>query len=190
MMGGSTLFLTEVHKYKNRSMEIKNIYDEFPNLKVVFTGSSMLEIFRPDADLSRRARHYMLYRMSFRKYLIYEGLPEQEQKSYSLDEILNILASIAMDICRKINPVPALKKYFQYGYYPYYKEDRDGYYDRVLQPFNAIVDIDLFNVENLRKTFFVNQLQVKHKLICTQNANFQIDNKIFLAIRGRDMGQR
>ena len=64
-MGGKYLFLDEVHKYSNWSQEIKNIYDSLPDLKVVFTGSSMLEIYKGDADLSRRAVHYSLNGLSY-----------------------------------------------------------------------------------------------------------------------------
>lgn len=60
-LGGKELYLDEVHKYPNWSQEIKNIYDDFPKLKIVFTGSSMLQIFKADADLSRRVRHFQLF---------------------------------------------------------------------------------------------------------------------------------
>ncbi len=147
--GGKVLFIDEVHKYPTWSQEIKNIYDDFPTLKVVFTGSSMLQIFKADADLSRRVRHYQLFGMSFREFLIYEGLLRKSQEAFSLDEILENHISISQKLIREITPLPAFQKYLQYGYYPYYQEDINGYGERVLQTFNTIMESDLPNVESV-----------------------------------------
>jgi predicted AAA+ superfamily ATPase len=163
LMGGKILFLDEVHKYPDWSREIKNIYDDFSELKIVFTGSSMLEIFRADADLSRRIRRYALQGMSFREYLICEGLAEKEQKAYTLEDILSNHLLLSKEICKKVKPLPAFKKYLQYGYYPYYKEDLAGYHERVMQTFNTIIETDLPSVEKIeissirriKKLFFV-----------------------------------
>jgi predicted AAA+ superfamily ATPase len=68
--GGKFLFLDEVHKYPNWSQELKNIYDDYPELKVVFTGSSMLDILNARADLSRRALSFTMQGLSYREYLM------------------------------------------------------------------------------------------------------------------------
>ena len=147
--GGKALYIDEVHKYPTWSQEIKNIYDDFPTLKIIFTGSSMLQIFKADADLSRRVRHYQLFGMSFREFLIYEGLLRKSQEAFSLDEILENHISISQKLIREITPLPAFQKYLQYGYYPYYQEDTNGYGERVLQTFNTIMESDLPNVESV-----------------------------------------
>lgn len=147
--GGKELYLDEVHKYPAWSQEIKNIYDDFPKLKIVFTGSSMLQIFSADADLSRRVRHFQLFGMSFREFLIFEGLLKKSQPAYSLETILKNHVSIAQELTKKITPLPAFRKYLQYGYYPYYKEDIAGYGERVLQTFNTVMESDLPNVESI-----------------------------------------
>ena len=147
--GGKVLYIDEVHKYPTWSQEIKNIYDDFPTLKIIFTGSSMLQIFRADADLSRRVRHYQLFGMSFREFLIYESLLRKSQEAFSLDEILENHISISQKLIREITPLPAFQKYLQYGYYPYYQEDINGYGERVLQTFNTIMESDLPNVESI-----------------------------------------
>jgi len=149
LLGGKILYLDEVHKYSTWAQEIKNIYDDFPKMKIVFTGSSMLQIFKANADLSRRVRHFQLFGMSFREYLIYEGLLSKTQQPFSLNDILENHISIAQTLLREIKPLPAFQKYLQYGYYPYYKEDIAGYGERVLQTFNIIVESDLPNVENI-----------------------------------------
>ena len=162
-LGGKVLYIDEVHKYRTWAQEIKNIYDDFPKLKVVFTGSSMLQIFKADADLSRRVRHYQLFGMSFREFLIYEGLLAKSQKPFSLEEILENHIEISQKLTKKVTPLPAFQKYLQYGYYPYYQVDVAGYGERVLQTFNTIMETDLPNVENvdfysinrIKKLFYV-----------------------------------
>jgi predicted AAA+ superfamily ATPase len=148
-LGGKELYFDEVHKYPNWAQEIKNIYDDVPKLKIVFTGSSMLQIFKADADLSRRVRHFQLFGLSFREFLIFEGLLRETQMPFLLEEILENHVSIAQKLLREITPLPAFLKYLQYGYYPYYQEDIAGYGERVLQTFNTVMESDLPNVENI-----------------------------------------
>ncbi|NLO70417.1 MAG: AAA family ATPase [Porphyromonadaceae bacterium] len=147
--GGKELYLDEVHKYPTWAQEIKNIYDDFPKLKMVFTGSSMLRIFKADADLSRRVRQFQLFGLSFREFLIFEGLLRKSQTPFSFEEILENHVSIAQKLNREITPLPAFQKYLQYGYYPYYQEDIAGYGERVLQTFNTVMESDLSNVESI-----------------------------------------
>jgi hypothetical protein len=139
--GGKALYLDEVHKYKGWSREVKNIYDSFPDLKVVITGSSMLNIFHADSDLSRRAIKYTLAGMSFREFLEYEHSIKLDP--VPLDTILTQHVRLASEINGKVKPIAAFKEYLKYGYFPYYKEDREGYYQRVAQTVNTIMDVDL-----------------------------------------------
>jgi len=149
LLGGKTLYLDEVHKYATWAQEIKNIYDDFPQMKIIFTGSSMLQIFKANADLSRRVRHFQLFGMSFREFLIFEGALRKSQQPFSLDEILENHLPITQKLLREIKPLPDFQKYLKYGYYPYYMEDMDGYGERVLQTFNTIMETDLPNVDNI-----------------------------------------
>ena len=146
-MGGKYLFLDEVHKYGNWSQEIKNIYDSFPDLKIVFTGSSMLEIYRGNADLSRRAVHYVLHGMSFREFLKYDQ--DVEFEVFTLENILQNHIKIASAINERIKPLPLFHRYLKEGYYPYYKEDSEIYGERLLHTVNVILETDLPSVENI-----------------------------------------
>lgn len=148
-LGGQELYLDEVHKYPNWSQEIKNIYDDFPKLKVVFTGSSMLQIFKANADLSRRVRHYQLFGLSFREFLIFEGLLQKSHNAFSLEYILENHVSISQKLNKETILLPAFQRYLQYGYYPYFQEDIAGYGERVLQTFNTVMESDLPNVESI-----------------------------------------
>lgn len=125
MLGGEIIGFDEVHKYTNWSQELKSIYDTFPKLKIIASGSSALEIHRGSHDLSRRAIIYKMYGLSFREYLELElnmNLP-----SYSLKSLLDNHVKISTKIINSINScqkkiIPLFKNYLESGYYPYYRE--------------------------------------------------------------------
>ena len=110
---GSLLVIDEVHKYPDWSRELKQIYDTHPDMKVIFTGSSVLDIIDGVADLSRRMLHYTMYGLSFREYL---GLFHHiSVPKYSLEEILDGKAHIE----GMLHPLPAFREYLSEGYYPF-----------------------------------------------------------------------
>jgi predicted AAA+ superfamily ATPase len=145
--GGKYLFIDEVHKYENWSQEIKNIYDCFSDLKVVFTGSSMLEIYKGNTDLSRRVAHYVLYGMSFREFLKYDQNIGFEK--FTLPDILQNHIEIAGCINDKIRPLPLFYTYLKQGYYPYYKSDKRFYLSKLANTVNVILEMDLPAVETI-----------------------------------------
>lgn len=115
--GGKHLFIDEIHKYTDWSRELKNIYDSFPTLKVVFTGSSVLDILKGSADLSRRAIIYNLQGLSFREYLKFYH--NYETQVYSLEQILN--NEVKLESIQ--HPLPLFNDYLKRGYYPFGIED-------------------------------------------------------------------
>jgi len=145
--GGTHLFLDEVHKYQSWAIEIKNIYDSYPTLHITFTGSSMLEIFNASVDFSRRAVVYELKGLSFREFLRYEN--KVELPSFELSDILKNHRTIAAEITSKIKILPELKKYLEYGYYPYFKENIETYPIQVEQSINKTLNEDLPAIENI-----------------------------------------
>ena len=110
---GEYLFIDEIHKYANWSRELKNIYDSFPSLQIVFTGSSVLDILKGSADLSRRAIVYKLYGLSFREFL--QIFHNYQTEVYSLKQIINNEVKLK-DI---IHPLPLFDDYLKRGYYPF-----------------------------------------------------------------------
>lgn len=139
--GGKYLFLDEVHKYPNWSQELKNIYDDYPSLKVVFTGSSLLEILNARADLSRRAVVYKMQGLSFREFIAFEtGL---QFDSYSLEQILENHLEISRTVLSKIKPLPLFELYLKNGYYPFYKENPEMYGNILLEIINMSLEIEL-----------------------------------------------
>ncbi len=148
--GGLYLYLDEVHRYANWSAELKQIYDNYPDMKVVFTGSSLLQIETGEADLSRRATMYHLYGMSFREFLEMENglaLP-----TYELGTILKNHVSIVSDIVQRVRLLPAFQNYLIYGYYPFFIEDKEAYPQKLLATFNQIIEQDLPAVVDIEYT--------------------------------------
>ncbi|MBZ9786714.1 AAA family ATPase [Psychroflexus sp. CAK57W] len=139
--GGKYLFLDEVHKYANWAQELKNIYDDHLELKVVFTGSSLLEILNSRADLSRRAIIYHMQGLSFREYLELETGKKIEQ--YPLEAILKDHVKIAGLINDKIKPFRYFNSYLKQGYYPFYKEEPDLYEQRIEEVINMMLEVEL-----------------------------------------------
>lgn len=145
--GGKYLFLDEVHKYPGWSVEIKNIYDDYPELKVVFTGSSLLEILNANADLSRRALIYNMQGLSFREFLALETNIKFEE--ISLEQILNDHETLAPDIVSKIKPLKYFTDYLSYGYYPFFQELPEVYHIRLEEVINLILETELPRLRNV-----------------------------------------
>lgn len=146
--GGTHLLLDEVHKYPNWSREIKLIYDNFPELSIIFTSSSMLEIYKSESDLSRRAISYTLKELSFREFIIFET--DKILPSYSFNEILENHNSIAAKLLEEIKPLPLFEKYLKIGAYPYYKENESLYVQKLHNTINLIIETDINAVEDLQ----------------------------------------
>ncbi|WP_234409033.1 ATP-binding protein [Marinilabilia salmonicolor] len=103
IQGGKYLLLDEVHRYQNWSQELKNIYDDQPDLKIVFTGSSLIHLNQAKGDLSRRAVMYELAGLSFREYLNFTQGTNFEPVSF--EELLENHTNQALQIIEKIRPL-------------------------------------------------------------------------------------
>lgn len=139
--GGAYLFLDEVHKYKGWAQELKNIYDDYPLLKVVFTGSSLLEILNARVDLSRRAVVYQMQGFSFREYIALETSIKFEK--LPLASILENHVQEASIINNQIKPFQYFDDYLRQGYYPFYQEQPNLYASRLGEVINMILEIEL-----------------------------------------------
>lgn len=139
--GGTHLFIDEVYKYENWSKEIKNLYDDFPELHIAFTGSSLLEILNGRADLSRRTLVYELTGLSFREYL--SLIKAHDFPIFTLEEILKNNEQISAEIASKIKPFEFFDDYLSFGYYPYFLEGKDDYFNRLNETLNMILEVEL-----------------------------------------------
>jgi Predicted ATPase (AAA+ superfamily) len=140
--GGTLIFIDEIHKYKDWSIELKNIYDSYPKLKVVFTGSSILDIRKGFADLSRRALMYSMHGFSFREFLLFYY--NIEVPVHSFDDIIAHKVSL-LDYIE--HPIPLFREYLQSGYYPLATEDHLNI--RLGQIINHALEVDIPQFANL-----------------------------------------
>src|SRR5690606_10260316 len=138
---GQYLFLDEVHKYDKWSVQIKNLYDFYPELKIVFTGSSIIDISREEGDLSRRMLMYHLFGLSYREFLAFNDLYDFEP--IGLSEILSPGRKWNGLFPKDFRPLAHFQEYLQYGYYPFSMEDKEGYATRLQQLVRLIVEYDM-----------------------------------------------
>jgi len=139
--GGTHLFLDEVHKYPDWSQTVKNLYDDYPELNIIFTGSSLLEILNARSDLSRRAVVYTLQGLSFREYL--NLATGSTFEALSLEDILNHHEKHAADIITEVKPFRYFPAYLQSGYYPYFTEGLEVYPMRLEETVHMILELEL-----------------------------------------------
>lgn len=139
--GGTHLFVDEIHKYENWSQELKNINDRYKSMKVVVSGSSILDLNQGKADLSRRAVEWELPGLSFREFLNIES--GNQFSAYSLDEIVNNHIDIAGEIISKVKPLEYFRSYLEYGYYPFYLEGKKSYLKKLNAVLNVTLEVDL-----------------------------------------------
>lgn len=145
--GGRHLFLDEVHKYPKWQTAIKNIYDDYPDLHIVYTGSSMLKIDRSQGDLSRRQRIYDLQGLSLREYLEFEvGL---DTPVLTVEEICSNHISLARKITSEVKIFPYFERYLKSGYYPFYKESPDGYELQLREVVRQVIESDMMKIEDV-----------------------------------------
>lgn len=160
--GGEIICFDEVHKYADWSGELKSIYDTFTGLKVIASGSSILEVQKGSHDLSRRAVVYKVTGMSFREFIeLHKGL---ELDTYTLDQILTEHESIIPSIIEKIENkgqkiLPLFEAYLMYGFYPYFLDYNDValFHITLEQQIHTTIESDLVAIyhslagESLRK---------------------------------------
>lgn len=145
--GGTHLMLDEIHKYQGWERELKNIYDSYPQLHIVVTGSSMLELEQSVADLSRRVRIYTMHGLSFREYLKMEGVCDFP--ILRLEEILKSHVTIASELTHQVKVLLHFERYLRSGYFPFYREEGDGFEERLQQVISTIIESEIPSVSRL-----------------------------------------
>ena len=168
--GGKRLYVDEVHKYPFWSREIKEIYDLYPELKVVISGSSLLKIQSGDSDLSRRCVPYEMPGLSFREFLKFDSgidIPVS-----TLESILNDSWRVCDEVCRMCRPLEKFTEYLKHGYYPFYYENPADYATLVENVANYIIDSELTQERNVD---VANTRKIKALLyVLANNLPFQV----------------
>ncbi|MDA3890769.1 MAG: AAA family ATPase [Salinivirgaceae bacterium] len=164
--GGKYLFIDEVHKYPQKekgldwSLEIKNIYDSYPNLIQIYSGSSILQLYKGSGDLSRRKVGYHLPGLSFREYLRLNGTLNFEAQSF--EDVIENHNHLAMEIVEQVKVIPQFYEYIKGGYYPFYTEGIEYYYQRLNEVTNVILETDIPSVTDVN---FETSLRLKRLLV-------------------------
>ncbi|WP_235291301.1 ATP-binding protein [Portibacter lacus] len=167
--GGTHLFIDEIHKYENWSIELKNIYDKLKPYSVVASGSSILEVQQGNADLSRRSITVNIPGLSFREYINIEN--NSNYQRCSLWDIMDYHVDIAHDIVKEIKPTMLLSDYVKYGYYPFYLEGKQNYHKKLGNVLNLILEsdipylmnTDISKVAKVRKLIYILSTQVPYQ---------------------------
>lgn len=185
--GVRCLCLDEVHRMPGWELQIKNLYDSYPEIHVVFTSSSLLEIDHSIGDLSRRASMYTLPGLSFREYLMFEGIDAGDK--LKLADILYSHESIASSLSSQIDVLPYFKAYMKRGYYPFYKAMKhDDYYSRLEQMITTVVDFDIPAVE--KRIDYETLIKAKRLIAIIASSQPYIPNMSTLAgLMGTSRGQ-
>jgi hypothetical protein len=159
--GGKVLLLDEVHHYPTWSVEIKNMVDSYPDLKIVYTGSSLLHIVKGRADLSRRGVLYTLPGLSLREYINFST--DSKFPVLTLPEILANHEQLAKDIWKQIKPIKFFNSYLRIGYYPFFLQGEENYLKKLNQVVLQILETDLpllagisySNINKLKQLLFI-----------------------------------
>ena len=166
--GDTLLFMDEIHKCPDWTSVLKNLYDNFPRLHIVYTGSSMLRIDNSRVDLSRRQTLYKLNNLSFREYLEYEGIASFNP--HSLEDILKNHVKYAMEITSKVKVLKYFEDYLSHGMYPFYKESNTDYHIRLSEAVTQTLESDIPAVEDV--TFETVQKTEKLLMIIAESVPF------------------
>lgn len=145
--GIERLYLDEVHRYPQWTLVLKNIYDSYPDIKIAYTSSSILNMDNSQVDLSRRQTLYTLNGLSFREFLEFDEIVKIQP--LTLSQLTDSHVKIAMDITANQKIIPLFEKYLEYGYYPFYKTLGDDFKERLRAVVSVVIENDLPAVESI-----------------------------------------
>ncbi|WP_321335396.1 AAA family ATPase [uncultured Bacteroides sp.] len=144
--GGKVLLIDQVFKYDGWSRELRICYDRFPNLKIVFTGSSVMRLKEENLELGDIVKSYNLRGFSFREFLnLHTGM---KFRAYTLEEILNNHEQIAKGVLSKVKPLDYFQDYLHHGFYPFFLEKRN-FSENLLKTMNMMVEVDILLIKQI-----------------------------------------
>lgn len=144
--GGKVLLIDQVFKQSNWSGELRKCYDNYPELKIVFTGSSVMRLKEENPELNGIVKSYNLRGFSFREFLNY--MSGHNFPTYSLDDIIKNHEQIAMQILPKVSPLKYFQDYIHHGYYPFFLENRN-YSENLLKTMNMMTEVDILLIKQI-----------------------------------------
>lgn len=167
--GIKRLYIDGVHRYELWAATLKHVYDNYPDMSIVYTSSSLLLMDNAKVSFSRRQTTYTLYGLSFREYLAYEGVLKME--ALSLEQLLANHVDCAMEVVKAIKVAAHYEAYLDHGYYPFYREAGSDFMARLRDAVAVVIDSDLPAVEKM--TFETLQKVKKLLMIISERVPFQ-----------------
>ena len=144
--GGKVLLIDQVFKYQQWSKDLRECHDRYPELKIVFTGSSVMRLKEENEELSGIVKVYYLRGLSFREFLnLQSGM---NFRPYTLDEILKNHETIAADILKQVNPLNYLQDYLHHGFFPFFLEKRN-FSENLLKTMNMMIEVDILLIKQI-----------------------------------------
>ena len=144
--GGKVLLIDQVFKYQQWSKDLRECYDRYSELKIVFTGSSVMRLKEENEELSGIVKVYYLRGLSFREFLnLQSGM---NFRPYTLDEILKDHETIAADILKQVNPLNYLQDYLHHGFFPFFLEKRN-FSENLLKTMNMMIEVDILLIKQI-----------------------------------------
>ncbi|WP_209331252.1 ATP-binding protein [Lunatimonas salinarum] len=147
-LGYRVFLLDEVHRYGWWSKDLKQLYDDYEDIQVVATGSSILDVSKGKADLSRRASVYRLHGLSFREYLNFQK--NIDLPTLRLEEVLNKHHVLGPELLDTFNFDTDFPNYLRYGYFPYFLESKNDYHQKLQETIQLVIDTDIAPFEELQ----------------------------------------
>ncbi|RPA68366.1 ATP-binding protein [Cyclobacteriaceae bacterium YHN15] len=147
-LGYRLFLLDEVHRYAFWSKDLKQLYDDYDDIQVIATGSSILDISKGNADLSRRASVYHLHGLSFREYLNFQS--NQNLSSISLDDVLSNHHMLVPELLDSLNIMSDFEDYLKFGYFPFFLESKSAYPQKLQDTIQLVIDTDIAPFEELQ----------------------------------------
>ena len=144
--GGRVLLIDQVFKEPNWSQELRRCYDTLPNLRIVFTGSSVMRLKEENPELNGIVKSYNLRGFSFREYLNMKT--GSRLKPYSLEDIMNKHGQLSAEICRQVNPLDHFPAYLHHGYYPFFLEHRN-FSENLVKTMNMMIEVDILLIKQI-----------------------------------------
>ena len=148
--GGKVLLVDQVFKYPDWSKELRKCYDCFPDLKIVFSGSSVMRLKEENPDLSGKATSYNLRGFSFREYL--NLMSKSNFPSYKLEDILENHEKISEEICSQVKPLTYMTGYQHHGFYPFFLEKRN-FSENLLKTMNMMLEVDVLSIKQIEQSY-------------------------------------
>lgn len=170
--GGKVLLIDQVFKYAGWSKELRYCYDNFPNLRIVFSGSSVMRLKEENSDLSGKVASYNLRGFSFREF--FNLMSGNEIPSYAFEEVMAHHGEIAKEICAKGKPMTYFQDYLHHGFYPFFLEKRN-FSENLLKTMNMMLEVDVLNIKQIEQSYLPKLRKLLYLLAinapCTPNVS-------------------